>query len=294
MDYRKLITIEPGKRGGKPCIRGLRITVYDVLEYLAAGMSEDEILRDFPDLTREDIRACLAFAGDRERAARHASMKAPSARRGVAEPILSYPVPEPAWRPLGGRARGWHRAVWLGLPKMLRHPSAVSASCAGNCCRGWGGNALAWNGLGKNPPLRRPEFRLYPRATDRGSDRTVRVARRRRRNQASTEGPTDPIDITLIIAGRRVPIDSVQNGVDRAMCRAASNHARRRLGAMRCPEHQQPPRITLSGPSADQLSFTVEGCCPTLIEAATRALHAADPHSSAPPRRWEGHPPTSP
>jgi uncharacterized protein (DUF433 family) len=66
MDYRHLITIEPGKRGGKPCIRGLRITVYDVLEYLASGMSEDEILRDFPDLTREDIRACLAFAADRE------------------------------------------------------------------------------------------------------------------------------------------------------------------------------------------------------------------------------------
>ncbi len=67
MDYRRLITIEPGKRGGKPCIRGLRITVYDVLEYLASGMSEDEILRDFPDLTREDFRACLAFAADRER-----------------------------------------------------------------------------------------------------------------------------------------------------------------------------------------------------------------------------------
>jgi len=67
MDYRDLITIEPGKRGGKPCIRGLRITVYDVLEYLAPGMSEDEILSDFPDLTRADIRACLAFAADRER-----------------------------------------------------------------------------------------------------------------------------------------------------------------------------------------------------------------------------------
>ncbi|MGD0946741.1 MAG: DUF433 domain-containing protein [Candidatus Binatia bacterium] len=67
MDYRALITIEPGKRGGKPCIRGLRITVYDVLEYLASGMCEDEILSDFPDLTREDIRACLAFAADRER-----------------------------------------------------------------------------------------------------------------------------------------------------------------------------------------------------------------------------------
>ena len=67
MDYRDRITIEPGKRGGKPCIRGLRITVYDVLEYLAGGMSEQEILRDFPDLTAEDIRACLAFAADRER-----------------------------------------------------------------------------------------------------------------------------------------------------------------------------------------------------------------------------------
>lgn len=67
MDYRKLITLEPGKRGGKPCIRGLRITVYDVLDYLASGMSETEILGDFPDLTREDIRACLAFAADRER-----------------------------------------------------------------------------------------------------------------------------------------------------------------------------------------------------------------------------------
>lgn len=67
VDYRKIITIEPGKRGGKPCIRGLRITVYDILDYLAGGMSEQEILSDFPDLTAEDIRACLAFAADRER-----------------------------------------------------------------------------------------------------------------------------------------------------------------------------------------------------------------------------------
>lgn len=67
MDYRRIITIEPGKRGGKPCIRGLRITVYDVLEYLASGMTEEEILNDFPDLTKDDIRACLAFAADRER-----------------------------------------------------------------------------------------------------------------------------------------------------------------------------------------------------------------------------------
>lgn len=67
MDYRSIIAIEPGKMGGKPCIRGLRITVYDVLDYLASGMTEDEILNDFPDLTRDDIRACLAFAADRER-----------------------------------------------------------------------------------------------------------------------------------------------------------------------------------------------------------------------------------
>ena len=67
VNYKDLITIEPGKRGGKPCIRGLRITVYEVLEYLASGMTEEQILKDFPDLTREDIQACLAFAADRER-----------------------------------------------------------------------------------------------------------------------------------------------------------------------------------------------------------------------------------
>ncbi len=67
MDYRSIITIEPGKRGGKPCVRGLRITVYDVLEYLAGGMTPEQIVADFPDLTIEDIRACLAFAADRER-----------------------------------------------------------------------------------------------------------------------------------------------------------------------------------------------------------------------------------
>jgi uncharacterized protein (DUF433 family) len=61
------ITVEPGKRSGKPCIRGLRITVSDVLEYLASGMTETEILADFPELTVEDIRACLAFAAERER-----------------------------------------------------------------------------------------------------------------------------------------------------------------------------------------------------------------------------------
>ena len=67
MDYSAIITVNPEVRGGKPCIRGLRITVYDVLDYLASGMSEDDIIRDFPELTREDIRASLAFAADRER-----------------------------------------------------------------------------------------------------------------------------------------------------------------------------------------------------------------------------------
>ena len=67
MDYRSRITVDPGKPSGKPCIRGLRITVYDVLDYLAGGMTEDEILADFPDLERDDIRAALAFAADRER-----------------------------------------------------------------------------------------------------------------------------------------------------------------------------------------------------------------------------------
>ena len=67
MNYQDYITIEPDKRGGKPCIRGLRITVYDVLDYMAAGMTHAEILQDFPDLTAEDLRACLAFAADRER-----------------------------------------------------------------------------------------------------------------------------------------------------------------------------------------------------------------------------------
>jgi uncharacterized protein (DUF433 family) len=66
VDYRDIITFEPGKRGGKPCIRGMRITVQDVLEYLAGGMSEEEIHYDFPELTRDDIQACLAYAADRE------------------------------------------------------------------------------------------------------------------------------------------------------------------------------------------------------------------------------------
>ena len=67
MNYRNHITIEANKRGGKPCVRGLRITVYEVLEYLASEMTEAEILDDFPDLTREDLKACIAYAADRER-----------------------------------------------------------------------------------------------------------------------------------------------------------------------------------------------------------------------------------
>jgi uncharacterized protein (DUF433 family) len=67
LPYQSIITIEPGKRGGKPCIRGMRITVYDVLSYLAAGMSPQEVLADFPYLTEDDIRACLSYAADRER-----------------------------------------------------------------------------------------------------------------------------------------------------------------------------------------------------------------------------------
>lgn len=66
MSYQNIITIEPGKRGGKPCIRGMRITVYDVLGWLAAGMSHEEILDDFLELTEEDIKACLEFAANRE------------------------------------------------------------------------------------------------------------------------------------------------------------------------------------------------------------------------------------
>jgi len=67
VDYRKIITIEPGKRGGKPCVRRIRITVGDVLGWLAAGMSHAEIIDDYPDLTEEDILACLAYAADKER-----------------------------------------------------------------------------------------------------------------------------------------------------------------------------------------------------------------------------------
>jgi len=67
IDFRSIITLEPGKRGGKPTVRGLRITVQDVLEWLAAGMSVEEIVADYPELTRDDIKACLAYAAEREK-----------------------------------------------------------------------------------------------------------------------------------------------------------------------------------------------------------------------------------
>jgi uncharacterized protein (DUF433 family) len=67
MNDREIITLAPDKRGGKPCVRGLRITAYEVLEYLASDMTEAEILEDFPDLTRDDLEGCIAFAADRER-----------------------------------------------------------------------------------------------------------------------------------------------------------------------------------------------------------------------------------
>jgi uncharacterized protein (DUF433 family) len=67
MNYKKNISFEPGKRSGMPCIRNLRITVYDILGYLASGMTQEEILKDFPELTKEDILACLSYAADRER-----------------------------------------------------------------------------------------------------------------------------------------------------------------------------------------------------------------------------------
>jgi uncharacterized protein (DUF433 family) len=67
MNYQGIITIEEGKRGGRPCIRGLRITVGDVLGWLASGLTHDQILADYPELTEDDIRACLAYAADRER-----------------------------------------------------------------------------------------------------------------------------------------------------------------------------------------------------------------------------------
>ena len=77
MELLDRITVEPGKRGGKPCVRGLRITVYDVLGWLAAGMTEQEILADYPELVSEDIRACLTYAAERE----HRIVRMPLAER---------------------------------------------------------------------------------------------------------------------------------------------------------------------------------------------------------------------
>lgn len=67
VDYKNIITIDSGKRNGKPCIRGMRITVYDVLSYLASGMTAEQIIEDFPELTKEDIQACLSYAADSEK-----------------------------------------------------------------------------------------------------------------------------------------------------------------------------------------------------------------------------------
>ncbi len=72
IDYREIITIDPEKRFGKPCVRNMRITVYDVLGWLASGMSREDILEDFPELTQDDISACLAYAADKERKIRSA------------------------------------------------------------------------------------------------------------------------------------------------------------------------------------------------------------------------------
>ena len=97
MDYSQRITSEPGKRSGQPCIRGTRITVRDVLEYLAGGMSVEEVLADFPELAAEDIRACLAFAADREqRVAREcakldAHEEQALADEGLAEDLEQWP-----------------------------------------------------------------------------------------------------------------------------------------------------------------------------------------------------------
>jgi uncharacterized protein (DUF433 family) len=85
MEYIDRITIEPGKRGGKPCIRGMRITVYDVLDYLASGMTTSEILADFPYLTAEDFQACLAYADDHERhpQTRHEAIDRPTSLASI-------------------------------------------------------------------------------------------------------------------------------------------------------------------------------------------------------------------
>jgi uncharacterized protein (DUF433 family) len=91
VNYEDIITIEASKRGGKPCIRGLRITVYDVLDYLAGGMTEQEILADFPDLTAEDLKACLAFAADRGAGVKLASAEFARATMGSSVSMAKKP-----------------------------------------------------------------------------------------------------------------------------------------------------------------------------------------------------------
>ena len=87
MNFKDIITIEPGKRGGKPCIRGLRMTVYDVLEYLSSGMSQQEILDDFPYLTKDNILACLRFAEENNSSFEVRSIKLPVTRSDILESI---------------------------------------------------------------------------------------------------------------------------------------------------------------------------------------------------------------
>ena len=102
MDWQERITVNPGVRSGKPCIKGTRITVYDVLEYLAGGMSEDQILADFPDLSREDIRASLAFAAARAtRAALPSRPTTSDPRRAMASAKLPMPHKRSATRSPG-------------------------------------------------------------------------------------------------------------------------------------------------------------------------------------------------
>jgi len=124
MDYRERITIEPGKRSGKPCIRGLRITVYDVLDYLAGGMSEEQILADFPDLEREDIRAALAFAADRSPA--NARMS-PCRARSTASTSSVVQFPSRTQITFGGAPRTKPR--WRKSSSFVTIANPPSAAC---------------------------------------------------------------------------------------------------------------------------------------------------------------------
>ena len=101
MDYQHRITVESGKRSGKPCVRGLRITVSDVLEYMASGMTEDEILGEFPELERDDIKACLAFAADRERKLMWRYCSASHTQMWPCLRWWAYPCLLPDWSPRG-------------------------------------------------------------------------------------------------------------------------------------------------------------------------------------------------